>query len=88
MWFFALKVNVCFGQEIFFAFSAGFFVLFAAGSLVRRVRRDPMEVPMSNEKSGLPWFIYTYVMLTLDIYIYIPMIFIQSNMDVYIMVLR
>ena len=69
MWFFALKVNVCFGQEIFFAFSAGFFVLFAAGSLVRRVRRDPMEVPMSNEKSGLPWFIYTYVMLTLYIYI-------------------
>ena len=50
---FALKVNVCFGQEIFFAFSAGFFVLFAAGSLVRRVRRDPTEVPMLNEKSGL-----------------------------------
>ena len=42
---FVWTVNVwCFGQEIFFAFSAGFAVLFAAGSLVRRVRRDPMEV--------------------------------------------
>lgn len=38
-------------KEIFFAFSAGFFVLFAAGSLVRRVRRDPTEADVRDTEA-------------------------------------